>query len=379
MSEEIKNEDIVAVVKEAVNSVVEAKADKADLELVALKSEIPSVEGFVKEEELVALKEEIAAEKSAREEMEVAMKAAPALIKGEKQMENFGLSHEEFKSAGSVDFTKAVTGTTNTTGAATASEGIYFALAQQNLFRAVSTVMPTSATAVNLPTVSGITAAHEANILSAVDAASGHGGAIASAQVIPQNWTSRTVFSNQSVADLPALDQMVAKFQAQQIGVAEATDMVAELDAATITEVDSGSADALPTTVDAYADMIAALSSAYKPRAKFIMSRAALAHLRGLSQAGTGSDLVIDPSNGNFSFWGYEILVNDYLAAGSTDGEKSVYFGDFEAGTVIVSRKEMSISRHEDTLPGAVYYFGNMRSRGTVWNAAALVRLNTGA
>ena len=56
-----------------------------------------------------------------------------------------------------------------------------------------------------------------------------------------------------------------------------------------------------------------------------------------------------------------------------------MYLGDFRAGTVIVSRKEMSISRHEDTIPGALYYYGNLRSRGVVWDPNAISRFNVGA
>ena len=105
------------------------------------------------------------------------------------------------------------------------------------------------------------------------------------------------------------------------------------------------------------------------------MSREALQNLRGLTQS-SGGDLVIDPSDGMFKLWGYDIVINDHLDAGSTGGENPVYFGDFRQGTIIVSRKEMQVGRHEDTIPGAVYYYGNMRSRGVVWDASAIRRFN---
>ena len=39
----------------------------------------------------------------------------------------------------------------------------------------------------------------------------------------------------------------------------------------------------------------------------------------------------------------------------------------------------MSISRHEDTIPGGVYYYGNMRSRGVVWDGQAIFGLRSNA
>ena len=112
----------------------------------------------------------------------------------------------------SVDVTKAFDGTTNITGAPTASQRLFYRMQQMNPFRGLSTIYPTSATAVNLPSVTGITAQNEASIPSSINTGTGHGGGLANATVIPQNWTSRTAFSDQSVADLPSLDMMIGAF-----------------------------------------------------------------------------------------------------------------------------------------------------------------------
>ena len=386
MSEENKIEKSA---EEVLADVVKSEVASVDEKIEAVKTsveslEIPSTEGFLKSEDLDGLNNEIAELKKANEELVATVKSAPAIIKGDSDMGEFiKWSSEEVKAESKIDLstevTKAFNSTTNITGAPTASQTVYYAMQQMNPYRAYSTVMPTGATAVNLPQVTSITAQAEANIPATINTGSGHGGTVASAQVIPHNWVSRTVFSDQSVEDLPSLDPMVAQFMAQQIAVAEASDMVTNLDAATVSEVNTGVAANLPSTIDPWADLVANLSSAYKPNAKFIMSRNALAHLRSTDQAGTGSDLIIDPSSGNFMLWGYEIIINDHMDAGTTAGDNAVYFGDFRAGTIIVSRKEMSISRHEDTIPGGVYFYGNMRSRGTVWDANALVRFNTGA
>ena len=389
MSEELKMDDIADVIKSTVTETVEEKADKAELaELkeAVEKMEIPSTEGFIKEE---AVEEKLAAISKSIEDLDAFVKAAPAVTKGAADMESeFFKWDGELELKGNnqnvnktfIDVTKQFTSTTNITGAPTASQRLFYAMQQRNPFRGLSTMYPTSATSVNLPEVTGITAQAEANVPNSINTGTGHGGGISSVNVVPQNWTSRTAFSDQSVDDLPSLDMMISAFMGQQLAVAEAVDMIGQLDGNTnVSEVNTGVAAGLPTSIDPWADLIADLSSAYKPNARFMMSREALAHLRSTAQAGTGSDLIIDPSTGMFRFWGYEIVVNDHMDPGSVAGQNPVYFGDFSMGTTIVSRREMMISRHEDTIPGAMYYYGNMRSRGVVWDPNALVRFNVAA
>ena len=370
-------EEVLAdVVKSEVAGVAaDIEAVKADLAAI----EIPSVEGFVEKSAVDALVEELAAEKAAREELAAVVAAAPAIAKSEEapvdaiKFDNY----EGFKGAAVVNFEKAFTGTGSTaqvTGSMTDMQRLYYQMQQKNPLRAYSTIMPTSAGSVNLPQVTEITGAVE-NTLATLP--TNPGGNVASVNVIPQNWVSRSQFTDQSVEDLPGLDSMVASFMAQAIARAEAADMVSQMDAATITEVNTGVADALPTSIAPWTDLMAALDSAYLPGAKWGMSRQAYAHLRSTLQGGSGSDLLFDPATGKPTFLGYEVFINDHFDAGSAAGDNAVYFGDFSMGTVIVSRKEMNISRHEDTLPGAMYYYGNMRSRGVIWDANALVRFNT--
>ena len=242
----------------------------------------------------------------------------------------------------------------------------------------VSTIMPTSAGSVNLPQVTQITAAVENTLATLPALGANTSGGIDSANVIPQNWVSRSQFTNQSVEDHPGLDQMVASFIAQAVARAEAADQVTQLNGATITEVNTGNATALPGSIDAWTELMASLDSAYRESAKWVMSRAAYANLRSLT-AGTSGDFAFDPVLGKQTFLGYEIVINDHFDDGDAAGDNAVYFGDWAAGTIIVSRKELQISRHEDTVPGAMYYYGNMRSRGVVWDSNALVRFNTAA
>ena len=385
MSDETQK-DIVDVVKSSVDAAIELKADKAEVEAVksALENlEMPSVEGFVKSEEVAEMKAELEATKSAHEELKAIINAAPAINKGEPEMSgNFQWDGEGFNAKASVDlseFYKEFTSTTNVTGARTDSQRLYYAMQQRNPFRGVATIMPTGATAVNLPQLTGIAAAAEAAIPNSINLATGHAGGISSVQVVPQNWTSRTFFSDQSVEDLPGLDAMVASFMGQAIARAEAGDMVTQMDAnSAVGEVNTGVATALPARIDEWADLMAALDSAYLDNAMWSMSRQAYATLRSTAQS-SGAELLFDAGLGKMTFLGYPILINDHLDAGNAAGQNPVYFGDHMQGLIIANRREMNISRHEDTVPGGMYYYGNMRSRGLVWDANALVRFNVSA
>lgn len=397
MSEEIKKsaEEVLAdVVKSEVAS-VDAKIEDVKKSIDAI--EIPSTEGFAKEEAIAEINEKLEAAVAKNEELEAIIKAAPAISEEKSEMENEGKiifnkgfvhkfnSNDEVieKATGAhfeADFTKAFPGTGSTaqvTGSRTDMQRLYHQMQQRNPFRMISTIMPTSAGSVNLPEVTSISAAVENTVPN--NAPTGTpGGNVASVNVLPQNWVSRNQFSDQAVEDLPGLDSMIASFMAQAIARAEAADMVSQLDGnAGVAEVNTGVAANLPTSIGPWTDLMAALDSAYRDSAMWVMSRNAYAHLRQTTQGGTGSDLLFDPATGKPTFLGYPILINDHLDDGTTAGDNAVYFGDFAAGTVIVSRKSMNISRHEDTVPGAMYYYGNMRSRGVVWDANAIVRFNT--
>lgn len=398
MSEEIKKEKsaeetLADVVKSEVSKVAETKADKADLEGLAKSEDIPSVEGFVKEDALSETNKKYAELAEKLDTIKAEIANAPAINKGvDKEMsdvikfegDDFTLNGDNrLVAKANIDFSKhfnkAELGTGSSAvveGSTVASQRLYYQMQQKNPFRMVSTIMPTSGGSVNLPEVTSVTAAVE-NTLRA--AATSDGGGISTVAVIPQNWVSRNLFSDQHAEDLPGLDQMVAGFMAQAIARAEAADMVSQLDGNSgISEVNTGAAATLPTTIGPWADLVAELDSAYRPNAKFMMSRAAFASLRSLTQS-TGGDLVINPMTGMQQLWSYDIVINDHLDDGDTAADNAVYFGDFAAGSIIISRKEMNISRHEDTFPGGLYYYGNMRSRGVAWDTNALVRFNTAA
>lgn len=393
MSEEVQK-SAEEQLKDIVLGVTAEKAEKA--EVAELKSaveaiEVPSLEGFVKQEALDALVAKMEAMKTENEDLVAAVKSAPAIMKGDKVSEYVKWEGEGINVKTSLDFSefqKTFTGTGNAqiSGSMTMAARVFHELAQMNPFRGVATVMPTSAGAVELPQVTNIDAVAEANSPVTIDATNPGGstpahyrGTISNVTVVPQNWVGRESFSDQVIEDLPGLDPMIASFMGQSIARREAADMVAQLDGNTsITEIHTGEAAAMPTTIGPWADLVASLDSAYKMNAKFMLSRGALSSLRSLAQS-TGADLVIDPQTGNFKLWGFDMLVNDHLDTGNTANDNAVYFGDFSRGSIIVSRKEMNISRHEDTIPGSVYYYGNMRSRGVAWDTNALVRFSTEA
>ena len=379
-------EEVLAeVVKSEVAAVAETKADKADLEGFAKADEIPSVEGFVKEEAVAGLVSELAATKAALEELDAVVKSAPAIISKEApametwKWDNGGINAKSELNLGEM-ITKQYTPTTQVTGEPTSTMRLYYALQQTNPFRMVSTVMPMNSSTMELPQVTSIGAAHEANIPASINLASGTGGDLSTVQLVTQNWTSRNFFSDQAVDDLPGLDNMVAGFMGQQIGVAEGVDMVAQIKShvnttTTNRRITTGGA----VSIEDFIAMRQGLSSAYAMNGKYMMSRPIYAELRTLSQSGAGSDLVWDPVMGNMTLFGHEVIINDHLENFGAANNLLAVFADFSRATVIGNRKSLTISRHEDTVPGGVYYYGNMRSRGVVWDGSGLFGLRSNA
>ena len=385
MSEELKIDDIAEVVK----SHVEDKADKAEMEAIktAVEAiEVPSVEGFAKEEALAESAEKIKSLEAAIEELDAVVKAAPALITKETpEMSTWKWDNEGFSAKSEIDLgaeiTKQYVTTTQVTGEPTSTARLYYTLQQTNPFRPYSTVMPMNSSTMELPRVTSIGAAHEAAIPASINLATGTGGNLDTVQLITQNWTSRNYFSDQAVDDLPGLDNMVAGFMGQEIGVAEAVDMVGQIKSAVNA---AGFANRLSTTGGAvslanFIDMRQGLSSAYVMNGKYMMSRPIYSELRTLSQSGSGSDLVWDPVMGNMTLFGHEVIVNDHMEDFGAANNLLAVFGDFSRATVIGNRKSMVVSRHEDTVPGGVYYYGNMRSRGQLWDPAAIFALRSNA
>ena len=383
--EKSAEEQLVDVIKTEV-------AGKADVEAVeAVKAavdaiEIPSTEGLVEKADLDAANTEIEALKGQLDELNVKFDAMPAIVTKESpEMKSFNWDAEGFTAKTEVDLseeiTKAYNPTTQVTGEPTSTARLYYALQQSNPFRMVSTVMPMNSSTMELPEVTGITAQHEGNIPASINTASGHGGGLSTVQLVTQNWTSRTAFSDQSIMDLPGLDSMVGGFIGQQIGVAEAVDMVAQIKSHVNA---AGTVNRVTTTggavsLDNFVALRDGISSAYLPNAKFMMSRPIYGDLRTLSQSGSGSDLVWDPVMGKMTLFGHDVIINDHLENFGAANNLLCLFGDFARGTVIGNRRSMVISRHDDTIPGAVYYYGNMRSRGQSWDGEAYFALRSNA
>ena len=109
MSEELKIDDIAEVVK----SHVEDKADKAEME--AIKSavdaiEVPSVEGFAKEETVAETAEKVKSLEAALEELDAVVKSAPALITKENPvMETWKWDSEGFNAKSNIDLKEMIT------------------------------------------------------------------------------------------------------------------------------------------------------------------------------------------------------------------------------------------------------------------------------
>ena len=107
--------------------------------------EVPSVEGFAKEEALAESAEKIKSLEAAIEELDAVVKAAPALItKKSPEMDTWKWSGEGFNAKSDIDLkemiTKQYTPTTQVTGEPTSTMRLYYALQQANALRGLSTI-----------------------------------------------------------------------------------------------------------------------------------------------------------------------------------------------------------------------------------------------
>ena len=268
--------------------------------------------------------------------------------------------------------TKAYGDNTDVTGGRVEARGIIHSLESGNFARTEASLWTTTSGSVKIPLLSGITFVNE----DTVPTSRTQGGSLANTTVVVDNIVGSAQFSKPSIEDINDLDSKIMSLMMQAAAKKEATDAVAVLKAATLPEVKTGLAAALPTSANVIgklADMVAALSGAYLPGAKFYMSRSAMA----VVQSSNNTGLNFDASRGIMTIFGYEVVVIDYLPSGGTANDEAVYFGRMDMALAFVSRRNLEVSRFMETVPGFVTYHGDLRSKSAIWDTAALVSLTT--
>ncbi len=348
--------DLVKADLDAANEAAQTAATEAAAQLEALKSEAAA--------ELEAAKSEA---NDAIEALEAKFDALPTITetpnKEETKMEFTQNETNVNKFELSLDTTKSYADNTDVTGGRVEAEGIRHDLAQANVLRAHAHILNTTSGSIKLPLLSAGSFAEEGT----VNASRTEGGAISSKTVVVKNFVGQNAISKPAVEDITGFDATMTSLMVQEAGAAEAADAIAALNA----ESSYASVTATADLIADMSDMIATLGSAYKLGAKWFVSREAMSAIRKADVNG----LVFDATSGQFTIFGHAVVVVDGLDAGDTTGDKSIYFGNMDRALVIVSRKNLELTRMMEVTPGMVTYFGDLRSVASSWDVNALVCL----
>lgn len=257
---------------------------------------------------------------------------------------------------------------------------------QQNLFRSFCTVMNVSGnSSVALPEVENTNWAVEGTLSTSRTSSQD----ISSKNLFTQTWVKEDYVTTTSLEDTPMLDDMVVTNMMRRKYATEGADSIAKLKAAAaaassdIETIHTGVEDALPAVGDVYGkllDLIGAITEAYSSNGVLMVSKALYVLLSKSTQTGGGLDF--DPVMRIRTLDGYPLFVNDYLetpvATNMNDASQLVaVFGDFSLGWVILDAVGASISRYEQTRPGAITYFGRAKWVQGEWDGRALAVLRT--
>lgn len=135
----------------------------------------------------------------------------------------------------------------------------------------------------------------------------------------------------------------------------------------------SGQAAALPTSADAFLDLVYSLRARYRNNAQWVTSKLVLAALRKYKDASSGQYLWQPALTAGqpATFLGYGITEAEDMPAVAANAFP-LAFGDFKEGYLIADRVGMRITRDEITTPGFVKFYVRKRVGGILRNTQAI-------
>ena len=141
----------------------------------------------------------------------------------------------------------------------------------------------------------------------------------------------------------------------------------------------SGQAAALPTSQDAFLDMVYGVRARYRNNAQWLTSKAVLAGLRKYKDS-TGQYLWQPALTAGqpATFLGYGITEAEDMPAVAANAFP-LAFGDFKEGYLICDKVGMRITRDEITTPGFVKFYVRRRVGGKLRNTQAIKLLKIAA
>lgn len=301
--------------------------------------------------------------------------SAPAVTGATMETKFDDISYEGATLKGQV-YTKAEFDNTDVPGGRVNTNAPFYTLQQANPFRGRGALIPAGgAGVIKLPSINSISWASEAAQPSAARTA---GGSSDSKNVTIETWVSENAWSVANLQDVPSMDAEIAGLMAAQLGLAEASDAVAVMKAASGlgNAVTTGVAAGLPTpanVVGKLIDMKTGLGASYQNGAYFL-SRA----LYGVLAQSNNNGLNYDVASGVERLFGSELVIVDALEA-TAAGNLVGVFMDAGRGLALCSSSEMTIGRYDQTRPGAMTYFGHARFKNAVWDNASVATLKVGA
>ena len=181
--------------------------------------------------------------------------------------------------------------------------------------------------------------------------------------------------------DVPGLRAEIGDEVMRQAGSLAGSLIYAVIKASTtgtggIHEILSGASAAPPAATAVYGkllDMLEQVESQYRANAMWIVSRALE---RKILEAQSTSDYVIDPVDGLRRLSGYVAVVGDHFTSGTADDTLGA-FGDFNRALILGTGNPMIIAAEfEQTKPGAITFFSNVRYGAATMDTKALVAMS---
>lgn len=241
-----------------------------------------------------------------------------------------------------------------------------------------------------IPELSGVEIKNENPIASGTA-----GGSVSSRSVDVKNYTIRTQFSDAVIQDVAMLRASVidlsTRLVREQIGtllLANVKTSGADSTAGTIQQITSGVAKKVPEAANVIGKL-KLLRAGVKPQyrenpndAVFVVSSEVMNSLIDAKSGATG-EFALRPlgmdSMGNLTLWSHRVIESDLLDASTKDGDLLAVFGNpmhlFAVGTT----SSFVMSEHPDHLPGAQYYYGNVRIGTEIKDADAGYAMVAGA
>ena len=344
--------EILEGIKTSADEKFEAKADKSEIETKADKAEVK------------AIKEEL-------ESVVAKFDSIPAINKNEEKMESitdiFNKSFEE-KGVYSAEIeTKALNQARNVTGAPTATFGITASLIDQNPVRGLAAIFNTTATAVQLPVLTGSSDFTKVGATRAGAASADNTSTAGVVNVQVDTFEKREDVAVETADDIPNFDLVYSNRLLNLFGRTEAKEHVAKIEAATAVTTDAVGV----VSLDDLGDLYSQLSVGYRANAVLMVSSGMMSNLRTMSQSGSGSDLMFDPQSGTFKLWGKAVVENPYMASVAT-GNVVAALADWQEAFAIVDRSTFEIGRYTQTAPGNYTYYAKPRVGSAIWHEDAI-------